>query len=116
MSAPPQTPELPSSVAGALIRCSARFGDRPGQLEMGEITILRLRLRPLRFPHSNRRGLLLDIGRLSVGLHLWWGFWPTLTYYRVNEAGGHNLRFGPVLVGWGWRRKRPGSATTNLKP
>jgi hypothetical protein len=49
--------------------------------------------------------LVLVVGRLTVGLHLWLRFraWPTITYYhRSEETGGHNLRIGPFLIGWKW--------------
>jgi len=61
-----------------------------------------LKLAPLRFPHDNHRGLVLTVGRFRAGMHLWLKFWtwPTLTYYRVSDEGGHNLRVGPILVAW----------------
>lgn len=63
---------------------------------------LALNLRPLRWPHGNKRGLILAVGRLRLGFRFWFGRCPTLTHYNVRGNGAHNLRVGPVMVGWQW--------------
>jgi hypothetical protein len=71
------------------------------------LTLAQLTLAPLKFPHDNRRGLVLRVGKLKVALYLWLKFWtwPSITYYRRREdTGGHNLRVGPVMIAWKWRK------------